>query len=371
MKLKHFWKQGFGLIALLLGLWLVVDLVSHLVAEIFWFKEVGYLTAFLLRLKTQFILGAIAFLLTATFLLGNLTLAARLKYPSIDSGASLILPNQKTLNPHPPWQEKLQEAVIPKNGVTWRWLLPIVMLLSLILGLMLLSYGQMILGFWHNNISVTAITPSVPSLFKVSSIFQQLQDIKSKLPVITNLQQWQQILVQIGQLILLVGIILAIAINHQFVLSAIALSLSLFYTLVLSSNWSKFLLYFQPTAFNTIDPLFKNDISFYIFSLPVWELLDFWLRGLFLFALIAVILNYLLSGNSLSEGKFIGFSQQQLRHLYCISCLLMFEMAFHHWLARYQLLYSTRGVTYGASYTDVEVQLRVETALIFLSSAIA
>ena len=368
MKLKNFWNRGFTLIALLLGLWLVVDLVSHLVAEVFWFEEVGYLTAFLLRLKTQFILGAIAFLLTATFLLGNLTLAARLKYPSIDLGASLILPNQKTLNPSPPWQEKFQEAVIPKNGVTWRWLLPIVMLLSLILGLMLLYYGQIILGFWHNNINVTAITSTVPSVFKLSSILEQVQDLKSKLPVITT---WSQLLLQVGQLLLLVGIILAIASNHQFVLIAIAISLSLFYTLVLSSNWSKFLLYFQPTAFNTIDPLFKNDISFYIFSLPIWELLDFWLRGLFIFALIAVALNYLLSGNSLSEGKFIGFSQQQLRHLYCISCLLMFEMAFHHWLARYQLLYSTRGVTYGASYTDVEVQLRVETALIFLSSAIA
>ncbi|HEY9691762.1 MAG TPA: UPF0182 family protein [Oculatellaceae cyanobacterium] len=369
--LKNFWKRGFGLIALLLGLWLVVDLVSHLVAEIFWFEEVGYLTAFRLRLKTQFILGAIAFLLTAAFLLGNLILAARLQYPCMDSGTTLILPNQKTLNPNPHWQEKFQEAVIPKNGITWRWLLPIVMLLSLLLGLMLLYYGQIILGFWHNSISVNAITPSVPSIFEVSSIFQQLQNFKSKFPVITNLQQWQQVLVQIGQLFLLVGFILAIAVNHQFVLIAIAVILSLFYALVLSSNWSKFLLDLNPTTFNTIDPLFKHDISFYIFSLPVWELLDFWLSGLLIFALIAVALTYLLSGNSLSEGKFIGFSQQQLRHLCGICCLLMLEMAFHHWLARYQLLYSTRGVTYGANYTEVAVQLRVNTALVLLSSAIA
>jgi len=72
----------FRLIVLLLGVWLGFDLVAHLVADVFWFQEVGYLAAFLLRIKTQLLLGAIAFILTAGFLLGNLYLAHRLKYPN-------------------------------------------------------------------------------------------------------------------------------------------------------------------------------------------------------------------------------------------------------------------------------------------------
>lgn len=35
-----FWKRYFRLVVLLLGLWLIFDLVSRLGAEIFWFQEV-------------------------------------------------------------------------------------------------------------------------------------------------------------------------------------------------------------------------------------------------------------------------------------------------------------------------------------------
>ena len=48
-----FWKWCFRLFIVFLGLWLLLDLVSRLGAEIFWFQEVGYLQVFLLRVVTQ------------------------------------------------------------------------------------------------------------------------------------------------------------------------------------------------------------------------------------------------------------------------------------------------------------------------------
>ena len=79
-------------------------------------------------------------------------------------------------------------------------------------------------------------------------------------------------------------------------------------------------------------------------------------------SLRAIILLYLLSNNSLGEGKFPGFSLTQQRHLAALSGGFLFIVAFSYWLSRYELLYSSRGVAYGASYTDVTTQLPISTA---------
>ncbi|MFW6359188.1 MAG: UPF0182 family protein, partial [Chroococcales cyanobacterium] len=154
-------------------------------------------------------------------------------------------------------------------------------------------------------------------------------------------------------------------------LRAIAIGISLIFGLVLSGNWTRILEYFFATPFDEIDPIFNKDISFYIFKLPVWQLIDFWLGGLFLYGLSSVTLVYLLSGDSISQGKFPGFSKGQLRHLYGLSGTVMLTLALRHWLARYELLYSPRGVTFGASYTDVNIQLPAETVLSLMAFSIA
>ncbi len=323
------------LIVLLLGLWLLFDLASHLAAEVLWFQEVGYLPAFLLRLKTQLGLWAIAFFTSAGFLVGNLALAHRLKHPHVSASV------------------RAYDSTLPKVGL--RWLLPVVLGLSVVVSLMLLYYGQEALNLWHPNISLLGASSRLPP---PSQPMEQLQ--------------WRQHQPsQILQLGLLLGFTIAIVINSQFWLNAIALVISLIFGGVLSQHWASVLQYFHPTSFNRVDPLFQRDISFYLFSLPVWEILEYWLLGLFLYALVAVMLTYLLSGNSLSQGKFQGFSLPQLRHLYGLGSSFYAAIALHYWLSRYELLYSTRGVTYGASYTDVTIQQPVYTSLSLLSLAIS
>ena len=73
-------KRYSQLILLLLGVYLLFDLISHLTAETLWFSEVGYLQAFWLRLNTKVWLWIIAFCSATTFLLVNLTIAKRLRY---------------------------------------------------------------------------------------------------------------------------------------------------------------------------------------------------------------------------------------------------------------------------------------------------
>src|SRR3990167_4256780 len=53
----------------------------------------------------------------------------------------------------------------------------------------------------------------------------------------------------------------------------ISLLVSLFIGQAASSQWLKFLAYFNPTPFNLKDPIFGQDVSFYVFTLPLFNTL--------------------------------------------------------------------------------------------------
>ncbi len=334
----------FKQIVFLLGLWLCFDLVCHLTAEILWFGEVRYLREFWVRLATQLGLWAIAFFSSISFLLGNLTIASRLKYSHQKPGVIV-----KNFSPSPP------PPLSPASTLPLRFLLPMVIILSVVVGSILIFYSQRVLDLWQPHIKL----PSTP--LQLSPWLKQ----------ITQQFSIQQLSVPLIQLGLLLVLTIAVLWHNEFWLRAIAVLISLLLGFLLSGQWDKVLLSFHLVRFNRVEPLFHQDISFYVFSLPIWELLVFWLLGLFLFSLAAVALIYLCSGNSLSEGQFRGFSVSQRLHLNALSSLFMLGIALYYWLQRYKLLYSTRGVNYGASYTDVKVLLPINTGLSLLAVAIA
>src|SRR4028118_2169899 len=92
-KKRRLWNPTFRIVTLLLGVGLAWDLLSHLVAEVLWFNEVGYLSVFLRRLQTQLGLWIVVCTVSAGFLLGNLFLANRLKHFDT-SLLSTILPEE-------------------------------------------------------------------------------------------------------------------------------------------------------------------------------------------------------------------------------------------------------------------------------------
>ncbi|MBN4002919.1 UPF0182 family protein [Nostoc sp. LPT] len=351
-----YWKWGFRLLIVFLGLWLLLDLGSRLGAEIFWFQEVGYLQVFLLRLVTRGILWVVVAGITAAYLLLNLALAQRLKYSQslkiepVEVNSELT--NFLSIN----YLRHNETRILGPQRfqpLKLHWLLPLTVVLSLLIGLMLVHYGQIALFYWHSPVN-QAILP-VPALFRPETIWQLLRQIVS----------------QVWYLGLIGGVAIAILIYPQFLLTAIAILSSLIFAFIIFRHWPKVLEYLHPTLFNSTEPLFGRDISFYVFSLPFWELLELWLMGLCLYGFVAVTLTYLLSADSLSQGIFPGFSPQQQRHLFGMGGLLMLVVALSYGLSRYELVYSSRGVSYGASYTDVRAQLPAYTVLCIVAVAIA
>jgi len=332
--------RGMGKVILwLLGIWLAVEFLCRLIAEALWFDELNYLSAFWIRLGSQLGLWTIA-LFSLSFLLFNLNIAERHRYPTPNS--SFLEPRETFILTKDKTEENQQGFSL---GLSW--LLTFTIGLSLLAGLLVFHYSKIAFTYWQANVDIT-----IPAPFDPGSIWQNLR----------NSPSWQ---------LIFLPVVFLIIIKNRVVLKAIAIIISFSFGIVFSGQWIKFLEYFQAQAFSSKDPLFHRDIGFYIFKLPIWQLLEFWLSGLVLFAFVAVSLIYLLSGNSLSEGEFPGFSKPQQKHLLLLGGAVMLCISYSYWLRRYELLYSTQGVVYGASFTDVTVQLPIYTLLSLVGLAIA
>ena len=348
-----FWKRGLGAIAILLGLWLGFDLLSTIAVEGLWFDHLGYPRSFWLRAIARAGLLLVTTGISGGFLLLNLLLADRLKYPQ-EAIPQSSNPGKKPVPASAAGSSPTSVTPLFTRPLRLRLLLPLVLGLGLLVGIMVLYYGRIAIEYWGTGVALMPMFANVPEALTLESGWQLLLQVPA--------QQWQ--------LLLLLGLTALPAIAPQ-ILYAIAAGLSLGFALVISGHWGKVLQFFHPTDFGTADPIFSQDIGFYIFNLPIFELLEFWFGGLFLYAFVSVAIVYFVSGNSISEGKFPGFSPWQRRHIQCLGSGLMLLVALGYWLSCYRLLYSPRGFTYGASFTDVNAELPADILLSFTAGAVA
>lgn len=349
-----FWKWCVKVIIVALGVWLSLDLACSLGAEIFWFQEVGYLPNLLVRLITQ---GMIWVIITGTSIIyfwGNLSLAKKWQYPqelkmdpAITGKNKLSTRITKFLSPQYPQLYQPDHIETVTRPIKFIWLLPLTLGLSLLIGIILIWYGQLVISYWQNPGTRIDDLSDSTIIFRSEIIPQILIKIIS----------------QFRYFILALGIGIAILVYREFLLWAIAIIISCGFGWLVCQRWNTILLYFYPTTFNQTEPLFGKDMSFYVFSLPVAEILCLWFLGLCLYGIISVALTYLLSANSLSQGIFPGFAPKQKRHLFTLAGGMVLVLGFSYWLGRYQLVYSPRGVSFGASFTDVHFQLPANTIL--------
>src|SRR5882672_5741047 len=76
----------------------------------------------------------------------------------------------------------------------------------------------------------------------------------------------------------------------------IAILVALFYGLDMKGAWQTFALYFNQAQVATLDPVFHKPVSFYLFSLPLYDLISSWLITLSFVVLCASIIYSLLAG---------------------------------------------------------------------------
>ncbi|MEL7141438.1 MAG: UPF0182 family protein [Cyanobacteria bacterium J06631_9] len=321
-------KSGLGRAAVIAGVLILAlaYVATYYWAEGLWFEELGFLSEFLVRSRTQLILGSCTLFASLAFTFFNFNAAKRLQF-----NRNCLIPNQANLS----------------VGLGLNQLLPVLFVVST-----LICAGL----FHHIQLTLT-----------------ELLTVRAPIPAPLGLSfpaNWalaEQLVAQpIWAGVVVLGAIALIAFPMPLLqLSAVVLSLC--FSVILTEEWHRVLPALSPTTFDQLDPVFEQDLSFYIFRLPLFELVEFWLSGLLLFVLTAVTLEYLLAGNTFSQGRFAGFSSGQQRHLSALASGLLAVTALGHWLGRYELLYSAQGVSYGASFTDTFVDLPVNAALGFIS----
>ncbi len=132
-------------------------------------------------------------------------------------------------------------------------------------------------------------------------------------------------------------------------------------------HWLTYLRAKQVPVMGQADPLFGIDLGFYLFQLPYnWFLYHLALVTIICCALSATFL-YLLEGGIwvTQRGPVVG--RPARAHLMVLGGILFLLIAYRIRLGMYDLLYSPRGVVFGAGYTDVHATLPVLKLLLILS----
>lgn len=141
---------------------------------------------------------------------------------------------------------------------------------------------------------------------------------------------------------------------------AIALALFLSFTAATTSGsaWETVLQYLNPSSFAIQDPIYQQDVGFYLFRLPLYQWLQQVVLSLGLWSLVLAVAVYSLKGElSIGRGWQHLVTGGAKIHLSLLLAAIALAVAAGFWLERYELLYSADGVVYGAGFTDIHARL--------------
>ena len=147
-----------------------------------------------------------------------------------------------------------------------------------------------------------------------------------------------------------------IQVNKKFVLW-FSLIIALFMGFSESSSWEKILIYLNRTSFGITDPIFNKDIGFYMFSLPFWEFIRNWFSFALTLITVVVAAIYVVKKAVKYEYKKLIIETPVKVHLSLLIGLILVLKSWQYWLNTFKILYSTRGVIFGAGYTAIHADL--------------
>ncbi|HET9100128.1 MAG TPA: UPF0182 family protein, partial [Acidobacteriaceae bacterium] len=155
-------------------------------------------------------------------------------------------------------------------------------------------------------------------------------------------------------------------------IAAAAAVIALLFAMGVSSQWDTYLRFRFGSQFGLVDPLFRIDLSFFLFRLPFYELI----QGSFLFLTIITLAIVLLTYSTLGLLRFSPGGRVVVRknigqHVSALLAALAVVLGWGFYLDRYDLVYSALGVVYGAGYTASHVTMTMLWIMLALSATAA
>jgi uncharacterized membrane protein (UPF0182 family) len=159
---------------------------------------------------------------------------------------------------------------------------------------------------------------------------------------------------------------------------AAAIVIGLFFGFIAAEEWPTILLFLNGVPFNEADPIFKNDIGFYVFGLPFWKFLRGWGMGLLVLTALGSAVIYVIGllpdiNRQVAEmqkagrkgdirasdlnGFKLNLDSRVGVHLSILGAIFLLLIALGYWFGQYDLLYASHSVAYGAGYSDINARL--------------
>jgi len=138
-----------------------------------------------------------------------------------------------------------------------------------------------------------------------------------------------------------------------------------------SAAWERYIRFTNASPFGIQDPIFQTDVGFYVFKLPFLSFLYGWLiTSVILILLLTAMTYFLFRGIQITtRGPIIA--RLARTHLLVLGALLFLIKAVGFRLDTYQLLYSPRGMVFGAGYSDINANLPALNFLTILAIFVA
>lgn len=131
-----------------------------------------------------------------------------------------------------------------------------------------------------------------------------------------------------------------------------------------TTNWGILLRFVYQVPYGQRDPVFGNDVGFYLFSLPAYIALKNWMLLTVGLSALGAGAVYWARGHIDFDGPRRSVSRTAIAHGSALLGVFFIMKAWSYGLDRYLLLYGDNGVVVGASYTDLHVVLPVLWLLI-------
>ncbi|HZP46066.1 MAG TPA: UPF0182 family protein [Candidatus Binataceae bacterium] len=120
-----------------------------------------------------------------------------------------------------------------------------------------------------------------------------------------------------------------------------------------AGSWDVYLKGLYGVPFGIIEPAFKRDVGFYVFTMPLLEELSSLLLAIVVLTAIVTIAVYWLRGALDLRESPPQISRSCAAHLSILLAAFFIQRAWANWIARYALTLHSNGIVSGVRYVDV------------------
>ncbi len=138
----------------------------------------------------------------------------------------------------------------------------------------------------------------------------------------------------------------------------IAALVGLVYGLNLKEHWRQFALFWNQPSTNVYDPIFGKSLGFYLFSLPLYDVLSSWLLGVTFIILLAALAYWLLGlPQTVLKPSVHWSSGAAFRGVCCALALFLLVVSWSTYLSRFPFLWEDHATFSGVTYTEAHYTL--------------